>query len=135
MDLLDKAMWADKCRQNKVKTTDVAGSYFNVRQQLLRIEGLMVQEKKDGPEVPFDVEKHFDKLGLTPLMAIDREIQKKADLSEIDIKNFARPYASFDQNGMANSPAAVVPKDNGMPSDVVSPVTNDPPPKSPISTP
>lgn len=120
MDLLDKAMWADNCRKNKVSMTGITAYYYEVKQQLLRIEGLKIQEAardkngaeiKDGDgklklvEVDFDVSKHLNRLGLAAMIAIGKDIDLRANMSEIDIKNFAGPYVSEEEKSTAISDA------------------------------
>jgi hypothetical protein len=139
MDLEDKARWADECRKHKAETNSVTAAFLSVRQQLLRISGMKVQVPKSETdktlvEVDFNVEEHFNHLGLSAIVPIHQDIETKASLSEMDIKNFERPSVLNIPSGTAASGVVPVAKEIEIPSGVSSPDMNANPQSSQTST-
>ncbi len=94
MDLTDKAKWVDACRKEGADVESAEAQAIGLRLQLLRIEGLEVEEviKKEGqPDEkttrPFDVAKDFRRIPLGILTPTWKDLYAKSALSEADAKN------------------------------------------------
>ena len=103
MDLLDKAKWADKLGSKGISAFAVESLVVAVRGQVLRVEGLEVEEK-DGEGMkkrPFDVSKDFGRFPLELISPLYNVIDSRSSLTEETEKNSAGPSALPETSGSA----------------------------------
>ena len=118
------AAWGDAWRLDELPRQAIVAL---VRQQLVTIEGLVMED--GGTEMPYEHgnPRHFASLPFAIVHAIYRQLDRRASLSPEQKKSSGSPSGSAGTTSSAHSPAASAPSPSATATDAVSPATNGSP--------